>query len=355
MRDSNDHPTRHNHPACHGRRARPIPVLLLLLLPVLPLHAQNGPAVAQVADSAMALAADTAMTLASDTAMGLAADSAMVDSVVTDSGGLWMVIGAEAAYYGLSMVVLNNTWYKGRKKVPLHFYDDSRAYLQVDKFGHAFGAYVQSYCGYHLLRQAGISEGNAIAFGGTLGLVMQAPIEIMDGLHEGWGFSWGDMIANASGSALVIGQQLAFGEQIAIGKFSYRESEYARQSNGYLGHNSLDRVLKDYNAHTYWLSIPIARFLPGRGLPPWLCISAGYGADGMYGEYENIREHNGVAIPETSRFRQYLLSLDIDWRRIDTGSPVLDAILTALTFVKLPFPALEVTSQGRVKGYALYY
>lgn len=346
--------------AFHGDLFPSIPLISMILFTVgvqfavgLPLHVQQRAAEVRAADSTSVQTTSMEADMAADP--GLTASGGVVDSCERDSRGLWMVIGAEAAYYGLSMVVLNNTWYKGRKKVPLHFYDDSRAYLQVDKFGHAFGAYVQSYCGYHLLRQVGISEGNAIAFGGTLGLVMQAPIEIMDGLHEGWGFSWGDMIANASGSALVIGQQLAFGEQIAIGKFSYRESAYARQSNGYLGHNSLDRVLKDYNAHTYWLSIPVARFLPGRGLPPWLCISAGYGADGMYGEYENIREHNGVVIPETPRFRQYLLSLDIDWRRIDTGSPVLDAILTALTFVKLPFPALELTSQGRVKGYALYY
>ena len=277
------------------------------------------------------------------------------DSSAVDTGALTMVIGAEAAYFGLSMLVLNNTWYRGRQDVPFHFYNDNRAYLQVDKFGHAFGAYVQSYCGHALLRGVGLSEGNAIAFGASLGLLMQTPIEVMDGIHEGWGFSWGDMLANASGSALVIGQQLAFGEQIAIGKFSYRESEYARQSNGYLGSNSLDRILKDYNAHTYWLSVPLARILPRSGLPPWLCVSLGYGADGMFGEYENIREHNGVAIPETPRYRQILLSLDIDWRQIHTDSPILKTLLTALTFIKLPFPALELTSQGRVKGHALYY
>ena len=244
-------------------------------------------------------------------------------------------------YFALSMVVLGNTWYKDRERVPFHFYDDNRAFLQVDKFGHAFGAYSYSYIGYHSLVGLGMTKNEALLFGGPLGAVMQFPIELMDGLYEGYGFSWGDVAANAVGSALVVGQELVFGEQVATYKFSYAPSPYASDADGLLGTGRMDRVLKDYNGQTYWLSVPISRLAPNNLLPRWLSIAAGYGADGMYGEFDNESRQAGVVFPPATRRRQFLLSLDVDWNSIQTDSDVMLFILQALTFVKLPFPALE--------------
>jgi uncharacterized protein YfiM (DUF2279 family) len=119
------------------------------------------------------------------------------------------------------MAVMERVWYRDRDRVPFHFFNDIAAYLQVDKAGHAFGAYVQSYAGYHWLRHAGLSRSSALLYGGGLGVILQAPIEVMDGIHEGWGFSWGDMAANAAGSALVVGQELLLSEQFIKFKFSY--------------------------------------------------------------------------------------------------------------------------------------
>jgi uncharacterized protein YfiM (DUF2279 family) len=260
-----------------------------------------------------------------------------------------------SAYYAGSLIVLSKTWYRDRDVVPFHFYNDNAAYLQVDKLGHAFGAYVYSYAGYHYLLRSGRSRSEALVFGATLGLVLQAPIEIMDGIHEGYGFSWGDMIANASGSALVLGQELLGRGQVAKPKFSYGESSYARNGHGYLGKSMLDRLFNDYNGHTYWLSLPVDGFWRGDRIPDWLNVAVGYGANGMYGEYENVSMHDGMTIPETARYRQFLLSLDVDWTRIETESRALSALLKAMTFVKLPFPALEYTSTGQLRGHWLYF
>ncbi len=258
-------------------------------------------------------------------------------------------------YYGASIYVFNQTWYKDRETVPFHFYDDSKAYLQVDKLGHAFGSYFYSYIGYSSLKYLGFSRNASLIYGGTLGFVLQFPIEIMDGFHEGWGFSWSDIAANASGSLFVIGQELLFQEQIAKFKYSYWESEYSSKANGYLGDNSFDRILDDYNGHTYWLSVPINKLIQKSIVPDWLCVSLGYGANGMYGEYNNISEYNGVAIPETQRYRQFLFSLDIDWTKIQTKSEILNIILKGLTFIKLPFPALEYNSLGELKYHWVYF
>ena len=277
------------------------------------------------------------------------------DSIQTNKKALYKVIALESTYYAGSLLVLQNTWYKDRKNVPFHFFNDNRGYLQVDKFGHTFGSYIESYIGYNWLKSVGVGKTNAIIFGGTLGFILQTPIEIMDGTHEGWGFSWGDIMANAAGSGLVIGQELLFNEQLIKYKFSYSESRYSKIANGYLGKTSMDRLLKDYNGHTYWLSMPMNKIIPHHRIPSWLNIAVGYGANGMYGEFENIVEHNGVQIPQTTRYRQYLLSLDIDWTKIKTNSKFLKTILTGLTFIKMPFPAIELNSKGNVKGYFLYY
>lgn len=258
-------------------------------------------------------------------------------------------------YYATSLLVLSKTWYKGRERVPFHFYNDNRGYMQVDKLGHTFGAYVYSYIGYHYLLHAGLTRSEALTYGATLGLVLQTPIEIMDGIYEGYGFSWGDMAANTMGSALVLGQELLFNEQLIKYKFSYWESRYARQANGYLGTTTLNRMLDDYNGHTYWLSMPLSRLTGIEHIPSWICISAGYSANGMFGEFENITSYNGVPIPETIRYRQYLLSLDIDWTRIPTSSRFLKTLFKGMTFIKLPFVTLEYNSKGQFKGYWVYY
>lgn len=277
------------------------------------------------------------------------------DSLQVRSKTILKAAAFTSAYYAGSMYVMGKTWYKDRARVPFHFYNDNGGYLQVDKFGHAFGSYVYSYIGYHYLLHAGLRRKEALLFGATLGLVLQTPVEIMDGIHEGYGFSWGDMAANTFGSAFVIGQELLFREQLIKFKFSYWESDYARKANGYLGTTTLNRLLEDYNGQTYWFSFPLNHISHNRRIPAWLNVAAGYGANGMYGEFENITEYNGVAIAETRRYRQFLLSLDVDWTKIKTNSGALRTVFKCLTFVKLPFPAVEYNLKGQFKGYWLYF
>ena len=277
------------------------------------------------------------------------------DSARVKKSTLYKAAAFTGAYYVTSIFVLNNTWYKDKERVPFHFYNDNAGYMQVDKFGHMFGSYVYSYIGYFGLLKLGATRKEALIFGSTLGFVLQFPIEIMDGLHEGYGFSWGDIVANTLGSALVFGQELLFREQVIKYKFSYWESEYSKNSNGYYGNTTMNRLFKDYNGHTYWFSVPFKKFVLKQSLPPWLSISFGYGANGMYGEFENITSYNGVAIPETERYRQYLLSLDIDWPKIKTNSKFLNVLFKGMTFIKLPFPTLEYNSKGQFKGYWIYY
>lgn len=264
-------------------------------------------------------------------------------------------LSLQAGFLTAGMSYLQFIWYKDVPRVPFEVYKDGKGYLQIDKCGHAYGAYLESTISYYSLRYSGVSKKKALMIGGPMGLLLQAPIEVWDGMYEGWGFSWGDMLANTAGASFFTLQELLFDKQLMKYKFSYAHTEYARKANGYLGATDLGRVFQDYNGHSYWLSIPLNLSQSDTRIPKWLNIAVGYSANGMYGEFENITRFRGVSIPPTERYRQYLLSLDVDWTRIKTKSKVLKVLFKGMTVVKLPFPALEYNSLGHIKGYWLYW
>jgi hypothetical protein len=268
---------------------------------------------------------------------------------------LFTTIGVETAVWTGTFSYLHFIWYKPYNRVPFHFKNDNKAYLQMDKFGHAYASYIESYIGYKMLRNAGVRKGPALLYGGTLGIILQTPIEVFDGLYDWWGCSWGDQIANTAGSLLVIGQELLFDDQPLKYKWSLRKSPYEYSASGKKEVGFVERLVFDYNAHTYWLSMPLKTIAPNSKIPAWLCLSAGYGANGMFGKFENITSYEGVPVPPTDRYRQYLLSMDIDWTKIKTDSKFLKAILNCMVFIKLPFPTLEFNSLGKIHGYWLYY
>ncbi|MFK7808794.1 MAG: DUF2279 domain-containing protein [Saprospiraceae bacterium] len=284
-----------------------------------------------------------------------AQDSLELKKPEINKSRLAAAIVTESALYIGSMAYLQFVWYKDAERVPFHFYDDSKGYLQIDKMGHAYGAYVESYLCYKWLRHAGVSKKKALLYGGSMGIILQTPIEIFDGLYEDWGFSWSDMGANTAGALLVVGQEVLFDEQILKYKFSFTRSTYAEKANGYLGGNSLESLFLDYNGHTYWLSANVNDFMLKDKLPDWINVAVGYSAGGMFGEFKNRTSYRGVSIPETKRYRQFFLSPDIDWTKIPTKSKFLKGVFQALNFIKLPAPALEVDGRGKFRGHWLYF
>ena len=264
-------------------------------------------------------------------------------------------IAVPGAVYIGGISYLSFIWYKDHERVPFHFYNDNAGYLQMDKMGHAYASYLESYVCYNWLRKAGVSKIKALAYGGTVGFIMQFPIEVFDGMYEGWGFSWGDIIANTLGSALLIGQEALFEEQIVRPKISFSKSEYFDQANGYLGESVFESFFYDYNSHTHWLSANANRFFLKNVLPSWVNVSVGYSANGMFGEFSNRQYYRGVKLPDVDRTRQFLFSLDVDWEKIPPHSKFLKTVFKGLNFVKLPFPAIEINSKGSLKGYWLYF
>jgi hypothetical protein len=267
---------------------------------------------------------------------------------------LTTAIVTESVVYFAGMSYLQFVWYKDCERVPFEFYNDNKAYLQMDKFGHSFAAYGESYLAYQWLRKAGVSKNKALLYGAPLGFVMQAPIEIFDGIYEGWGFSWGDIVANASGCVLLAGQELLFDEQIFRYKLGYARSQIARETYGLLGNNAWESFFYDYNSQSYWLSFNANKLFLKDVLPSWINIAVGYSTDGVLGYYDNKTYYHGHELKQYERTRQYLLSLDIDWEKIPTNSKFLKGLFVGLNFIKIPFPALEYNSQGKFVWHWMY-
>ncbi|MBE9484123.1 MAG: DUF2279 domain-containing protein [Bacteroidetes bacterium] len=266
----------------------------------------------------------------------------------------FLLIGGAAAYTG-TMVGLYHLWYKDNTQSSFHFINDSY-WMGMDKLGHATTSYWVGRISYHSLKWAGVKEKHAIWYGGSVGFFFLATIEIFDGFSDGWGASVGDLIADAAGAGLFIGQQLGWKEQRFILKFSYHPSEYAQYRPDVLGSTSFERMLKDYNGQTYWLSGNIHSFLRKESrFPKWLNVAAGYGVTGITGGCENPPEYNGKPIPEFSPTSRVFLTLDIDLTRIPTRSKVLKGIFTVLGIIKIPMPTLEYNAKDNFQFHYLYF
>ncbi|MDI9355833.1 MAG: DUF2279 domain-containing protein [Chitinophagaceae bacterium] len=284
----------------------------------------------------------------------------VIDSVQSNSThntkGKVIFLSAASGVFLVELAAVEYIWYKNTKLTSgFHFYNDNNAYLQMDKFAHAFGGYLGGYIGYAGLRSVGVSRKKSLIYGTPLGFLYLLPVEIFDGAYKKFGgFSWGDIIANGSGTLFFILQEYIWQEQKIIPKLSYYESEYANMVNGALGKNSFQKFFFDYNAQTYWISAPFNIFSP-KIKPAWINFAIGYSANGMVGEYENYTRYGGQKLPEFQRYRQFLFSLDINWIKIPTRSRFLKKLFQVMVFVKLPFPTLEYNSLGNFRFYWLYY
>jgi len=265
------------------------------------------------------------------------------------------VIALESGFYLAGNAYLQFIWYKDHDRVPFHFYNDNKGYLQMDKFGHAYSAYQYSRKGYEALRWAGLSEKKSLLFGGPLGLIMQTPIEIFDGLYEGYGFSNGDMIANTYGAALFSLQQAIWNRQIIKMKFSYSPSGYAKYRPYVLGDTPLESFFLDYNGHTYWHSLRLQDLNKNWKIPSFLSVSFGYSANGMLGEFSNPTRVNGNPVPYLERYREWVFSLDMDLSQIKTEKKILRFLLDHLNVLKIPFPAISMDRVNGLKFRPLYF
>lgn len=258
--------------------------------------------------------------------------------------------------YAVSMSGLYQLWYKDYDLEGFHFFNDNGEWLQMDKVGHTFSAYVTGKQGFNVCLWTGMENKRAAWIGGNMGWVFMASIEVLDGFSSGWGFSTGDIIANSIGSATFVAQQLTWKEQRIEFKLSDHSSKYAKYRPDQLGSDFQEELFKDYNGQTLWLSGNVQSFLKNESkFPKWINIAIGYGAEGMTGARFNPADYKGTPIPSFKRYRQFYLSPDIDFTKIKTRSKALKFIFEVTRYIKFPLPALEYNAEKKIIFHALYF
>lgn len=279
------------------------------------------------------------------------------DSTPTNKKRVYLIAGIHAAGYAGTLAVLGTAWYNGYAKTPFHVFNDSKEWLQVDKAGHAWTAYNIAHYSTQMWRWTGLNQRKAALLGGAGALGYQTILEFLDAHSAEWGWSWTDMGANTVGAALFTTQELIWNEQKISLKFSAfpqrHEASLRPRVDALFGTTFPERLLKDYNAQTYWASANLAAFFPA-AFPSWLNVAVGYGAKGLYGGFKNIAvDKNGAVIFDRSdikRVRQWYLSPDVDWTKLKTNKKLVRTLFSLMNMIKVPAPALEL-SGGKLKAH----
>ncbi len=256
-------------------------------------------------------------------------------------------IGASAT----SFIGLNSLWYKDYPRSNFHFFNDSKEWMQMDKCGHAFTAYQLGRNFYNTLITSDSNRNRNIFLGGASGLIYLTSIEILDGKSTQWGFSKSDMVANTFGYFLFASQEYFLQQQFISLKFSYHKSAFANVRPETFGHNFQQRLLKDYNGQTYWLSAPLSLNRSNtKRFTQWLCISFGYSID------ENVFADNNInSVNNFQATREFFFSFDADLNRIEWRRKWMKKIASVINFIKIPSPTIGIRSDGKVKVYPVYF
>ena len=260
---------------------------------------------------------------------------------------------SEVAVASATLIGLNKVWYADYPKSSFHFVNDNAEWLQMDKVGHVFSTYHLSAFGAKVLKWSGASRKEQLVYGTAIGLGFMSVVEIFDGYSQEWGASLGDVLANVSGSALFVSQELLWKEQRIIPKFSFHATPYASARPNILGDSYSEQILKDYNGQTYWLSANLFLFTKASKVPKWVNLALGYGAEGMITGNDDFV--NTVFLPEDKRVRQIYLSLDVDLTKIKSKSHFIKTLFSVINTIKIPAPTVEFRESGTVKFHLLYF
>lgn len=300
-------------------------------------------------------------------------DTSSTDKEQFNKPRFYTTLGIGSLIYGSGTYAIVKYWYSDFGFSNFHLFDDKREWLYMDKIGHVYTAYNQSSVMYDGARWTGMKRNSSLWFGVTMGMLLQSTIEILDGFSPKWGFSIADMSANLGGAGLFFTQQKLWGEQKIVMKVSSGVRNYGSNSiistNGtsvtslniradeLFGKSFPERYLKDYNAQIYWLSFNLSSLSGNESIPKWLNLSVGYSGQDMFGGFTNqwtdsignvFNIENNI-----SRYGQFYLTPDIDFRRIQVKSQFLKALFKAMNLVKFPMPGIEFNTNGNVKLHFL--
>lgn len=280
-----------------------------------------------------------------------------------------LALGLCTVSYASFSTGLYYAWYRKSPQTNFHTFNDWNEWKHMDKCGHFYSSFIQSQLIFQGSKWTGLSTKKSLLWSIGFSTLFQSTIEIMDGFSTEYGFSWTDLTANFLGMAAFTSQQIGWNEQrfqfkLSAHSINYQSKpiEIRERVRDFYGNNTLQRLLKDYNGQTYWISFhPVYAFTGQNSIwPAWLNISFGYGVDGLYGGHSNSWYNRSQVLttlsPQTfPRTNQYFLSLDLHLRKIPVKNRILKTCFFILDIFKFPAPSLEYNSLGKTNFHWLYF
>jgi hypothetical protein len=225
-------------------------------------------------------------------------------------------------------------WWSGERAPHFFFHADwDQEFRDQDKFGHMLGGYHLARIGYAGLREACVGEKKAIVWSAAYAAAFQLQIEVFDGQFKKYGFSYADMIANTTGQAIAVMQELHPRLRAIKPTFSYHETAALRNPPP----GSELRPSLDYSGQTYWFSADINDMLPDGAKPYWpsfIRFSVGHSITDW--------QIPTTTAPQRAQ-RKILLSLDFDPEKLPGNAPIWRTIKHTLSYYRFPAPALQLT------------
>jgi hypothetical protein len=179
----------------------------------------------------------------------------------------------------------------------------------ADKLGHFWVNYAMNRLISHVLQEGGWSplQSTLIATTGTMGFFTF--IEIKDGLHPHYGFSWIDMAFNAGGNLAALGMiTMPEIDRMFDLKVAYIPSKIYRRR---LTERGAVNAGEDYTGQIYQLTYHLGSLPSLRHASPWhplrfVDVAFGYRA----------RNYLPKPPPETHRYQEYMLCLGVDMQHV---------------------------------------
>ena len=248
--------------------------------------------------------------------------------------------GVATAFVGVNAYLYHyfqKAWWSGTKSDHFFFHADwDQWFRDQDKFGHMFGGFHLTRVGYAGLREACVSQKKALFWAAAYAAAFQLQIEIFDGHFEKYGFSYADMIANTTGQALAVMQELHPSWKVVKPTFSYHKTQALKNTENGTIPGEL-RPSLDYSGQTYWFSTDVEQLLPNDAKhywPSFVRFSVGHSitdwVDPTTGGVQRAQ-------------RKIILSLDFDPDKLPGDWPLWRTVKRTLSYYRFPAPALELT------------
>jgi len=254
--------------------------------------------------------------------------------------------GVAVAFVGANGLLYNyfkRAWWSGERADHFFFHADwDENFRDQDKFGHALGGYHLARFGNAFLRSTCMSKTKAIAWSAAYAALFQVQIEIWDGLYKKYGFSYADIIANTTGTALAVLHETHPRTRAIKPLISYSRSAAMRNADNIPGEL---RPSLDYSGQTYWLSLNPYE-LAGGNPEQWYLglvrVSLGHSITDW------IDPQTGASMRAQ---RKILLTLDLDAEKLPGNNRIWKTFKRQIGYIHLPSPALQITPKTELIGW----